>query len=72
VAEEEVARERVVVEDLEAVPALARRRQQLGVVLELELAGQTATSASTSTSSSRAAASARWSASTFVSATAIT
>ena len=67
VAEEQVAGKRRAVERREPVPAGLRRVEQLAVVRQVERAGH-----STTTSTSCAAASARSSASTFVSAIAIT
>src|SRR5207248_8048266 len=68
VAEQQVARLRIAVEEGEPVAAGARCRQKLAVVLQLEGAAH----ASTSTSTSAAAACARSSASRFVSPSAIT
>ena len=67
VAQEDVARLRLGLEGREAVAAGARSIEQLAVVREIERAAH-----STTTSSRRAATSARSSASTFVSAIAIT
>ncbi len=67
VAEEQVAGKRRAVERREPIPAGLRRVEQLAVVRQVERAGH-----STTTSTSCAAASARSSASTFVSAIAIT
>src|SRR5262245_1447924 len=69
VAEQEVPGGRLAVEEREAIAAGARRVEELPVMREIERAAH---AASTSTSSNRAAASARSSASTLVSATAIT